>query len=210
MKKVAIVFVLAVLLPSLVLAWLAVRSLRDQQFVLERQQSLICQGVTDSVAKSIQDLMAQRQHEFGLQTEALLARNSAREIAVSFDEQLRTNWPIAKVGFVVTTGGEVLSPQVNSRTEAAVFRKDNEPFLSNRKSEEVYFNNQNALNAPVAEAQTPTDSSLGSWSLNRSRAQPQTKAVYESAPAANTLQMKAPAARNIYPQQKVESFKKQK
>jgi len=31
MRKVAVVFVLAVLAPSLVLAWLAVRSLRDQQ-----------------------------------------------------------------------------------------------------------------------------------------------------------------------------------
>ena len=42
MKKVALVFILAVLLPSLVLAWLAVRSLHDQQFLLERQQSLLC------------------------------------------------------------------------------------------------------------------------------------------------------------------------
>ena len=41
MKKVALVFVMAVFVPSLVLAWLAVRSLRDQQFVLERQRSLL-------------------------------------------------------------------------------------------------------------------------------------------------------------------------
>ena len=53
MRKVALVFVLAVFVPSLVLAWLAVRSLRDQQFVLERQQSLLYQGVTDSLAKEI-------------------------------------------------------------------------------------------------------------------------------------------------------------
>ena len=39
MRKVALVFVVAVIVPSLVLAWLAVRSLRDQQFVIERQQS---------------------------------------------------------------------------------------------------------------------------------------------------------------------------
>ena len=50
MKKVALVFVVAVLLPSLVLAWLAVRSLRDQQFLLERQQSLLDQRVTDALA----------------------------------------------------------------------------------------------------------------------------------------------------------------
>ncbi len=48
MKKVALVFVLAVFLPSLVLAWLAVRTLRDQQFLLERQQSLLYQGIADA------------------------------------------------------------------------------------------------------------------------------------------------------------------
>ena len=69
MKKVALVFVLAVLLPSLVLAWLAVRSLRDQQFLLERQQSLIDQHVTDALAQNISDYLAQRQQEFAAQVE---------------------------------------------------------------------------------------------------------------------------------------------
>ena len=54
MKKVALVFVLAVFVPSLVLAWLAVRSLRDQQFLLERQQSLLLQGVADALAAKVE------------------------------------------------------------------------------------------------------------------------------------------------------------
>jgi len=53
MRKVALAFVLAVIVPSLVLAWLAVRSLRDQQFLIERQQSLLDQRATDSVAQNI-------------------------------------------------------------------------------------------------------------------------------------------------------------
>ena len=61
MKKVALVFVLAVFVPSLVLAWLAVRSLRDQQIVLERQQSLLYQGVADSIAKQAQDAFAREE-----------------------------------------------------------------------------------------------------------------------------------------------------
>ena len=60
MKKVALVFVLAVFVPSLVLAWLAMRSLRDQRFLLERQQSLLYQGVADSLTKEIQNLLADR------------------------------------------------------------------------------------------------------------------------------------------------------
>ena len=49
MKKVALVFVLAVFVPSLVLAWLAVRSLRDQQFAVERQQSLLYQAFSGAL-----------------------------------------------------------------------------------------------------------------------------------------------------------------
>lgn len=48
MRKIAPVFVTAVILPSLVLAWLAARSVRDQQFLIERQQSIICQGLADT------------------------------------------------------------------------------------------------------------------------------------------------------------------
>jgi hypothetical protein len=44
MRKVALVFVIAVIAPSLVLAWLALRSLRDQEVVLERQQTLLYWG----------------------------------------------------------------------------------------------------------------------------------------------------------------------
>ena len=51
MKKLALVFVLAVLTPSLILASLALRSLRDQRFLLEHQQSLLYQGVADGLAK---------------------------------------------------------------------------------------------------------------------------------------------------------------
>ena len=72
MKKVALVFVLAVFVPSLVLAWLAVRSLRDQQFLLERQQSFLYQGVADALAKEIQDLLAEYQRSFIERTTALL------------------------------------------------------------------------------------------------------------------------------------------
>src|SRR5688572_3200890 len=53
MRKVALVFVLAVFVPSLVLAWLAVRSLRDQRLALERQQTLLYQQVADGLAKDI-------------------------------------------------------------------------------------------------------------------------------------------------------------
>ena len=60
MKKVALVFVLAVVAPSLVLAWLALGSLRDQELVVERQQTLLYQGVAEARAKQVQNHLAEQ------------------------------------------------------------------------------------------------------------------------------------------------------
>jgi signal transduction histidine kinase len=166
MKKVALVFVVAVLLPSLVLAWLAVRSLRDQQFLLERQQSLLCQHVTDTLAQNISSHLVQRQQEFSAQVESLLAGRDARTAAVRFDTELRQRWPLADVGFCVTISGQILSPASNARGEARTFYTDNGGFLGNREAVEVYqsanagFNNldnngalnfdRNAANRPAS------------------------------------------------------------
>jgi signal transduction histidine kinase len=140
MKKVALVFVLAVLLPSLVLAWLAVRSLRDQQFLLERQQSLLYQRVTDALAKDIADYLAQRQQEFSAQVESLMGGEDPRVAGTRFDGEIRQHWPLAEVGFCVTLSGKILSPAPNERSEAQVFRRDNSSFLGNREPVEVYAN----------------------------------------------------------------------
>ena len=103
MKKVAMVFVLAVFVPSLVLAWLAVRSLRDQQFVLERQRSLLYQGVADSVAKEAANLLAEHQREFARQVEAILGATLGKLVtnagrgASDNGEFTHSNFPISYV-----------------------------------------------------------------------------------------------------------------
>jgi signal transduction histidine kinase len=140
MKKVALVFVLAVIVPSLVLAWLAVRSLRDQQYALERQQSLLYQGVVDGLAKEAGGFLADRERDFVNQVEALLANQSPRQLASAFDDQMRTNWPLAQVSCAVTLNGEILSPSPQGRPEARLFLADNAKFLGNRESVEVYWN----------------------------------------------------------------------
>src|SRR5436305_151303 len=99
MKKVALVFLLAVFVPSLVLAWLAVRTLRDQQFLLEKQQSLLYQGVADSAAKSVQDLLSEDERVFTEKVAALLQRTNPAALAKTFDDNLRGDWPLAQVGF---------------------------------------------------------------------------------------------------------------
>src|SRR5882724_678263 len=133
MKKVALVFVLAVLLPSLVLAWLAVRSLRDQQFLLERQQTLLCQRVTDALAQNISDYLAQRQQDFSGQVETLVGDQDAHAVGAQFDGEIRQHWPLAEAGFCVTRSGKILSPAANAHGEAKSFYSDNSGFLGNRE-----------------------------------------------------------------------------
>jgi len=185
MKKVALVFVVAVLLPSLVLAWLAVRSLRDQQFLLERQQSLLCQRVTDTLAQNISDYLAQQQQGFGAQVENLAAGQDARAMAAQFDSELRWRWPLAEVGFCVTVSGKILSPALAGRAEARTFYTDNSGFLGNRETVEVYGNDTFAKNtmANLDHNGVNQPASANGWSSfgsNRKPA-PQTSATIDSA-----------------------------
>lgn len=140
MKKVPLLFVLAVLVPSVVLALLAARTLRDQQFVVERQQSLLYQTVTDALAKEINDYLADQQRQFNELVESLVTNPQPRAAAATFDNQLRAAWPIAEVGFCVTLNGSLLCPSPVARPETRTFCLDNGGFLANRESVEVYWN----------------------------------------------------------------------
>ncbi len=140
MKKVAVVFVLAVIVPSLVLGWLAVRSLRDQQYALERQRFLLYQGVADGLAKEANSLLKERERDFVARVQTMLAATPARQLASGFDQCLRTNWPVARVGCAVTTTGEILSPSPRGPPDSRLFLADNAKFLGNRETVEVYWN----------------------------------------------------------------------
>jgi signal transduction histidine kinase len=185
MKKVGLVFVLAVFVPSMVLAWLAFRSLRDQQFLLERQQSLLHQGVADGLAKDILDALGDYQHSFAAKAAALLRQGEPHEVARSFDDQLRKEWPLAQVGFVVTLTGDILSPSPLSRPEARNFCTDNSRFLCNRESAQVYLNPKQMPNSSFANAQASLPSVL------------ETNVEPEKA----TLLNKGQVARSVIPQQ---------
>ncbi len=146
-RKIAIVFTLAVFVPSLILAWLAMRSLRDQQYVLERQQALLYQGTADNLAEKVRVYMGERQREFEQRVEQLLADQNPRQIAPLFDEKLRGAWDLADIGFAVTLDGSILSPAAWTSPDAARWRRDNELFLSNKITAEVYPSSKQELNS---------------------------------------------------------------
>lgn len=186
MKKVALVFVLAVLAPSLVLAWLAVRSLRDQQFLLERQQSQLDQRVTDTLAQNIAGYLSQQQQEFSIQVEGLAAAGNVQTLTTQFDDQLRRRWPLAEVGFCVTASGKIMSPPPNASPAAQMFRLDNGGFLGNREPVEVYWSANN-FNASLNGGNNLANNG---WSFGRGQANQSSLGLNEN--AANPLAQPPP------------------
>jgi signal transduction histidine kinase len=134
LSKFALIFVLAILLPSVVLGWLALDSLRNQEFVFERQQELLLQGTSDTLAERIRGFLGEKVSEFGEQVNQLA---SSTDI-VAFDERIRAIWPVATVGFVVTLDGKLVAPSLKGDQSAQRFLEANSRFLTNAESAEVY------------------------------------------------------------------------
>ncbi|HEY6253892.1 MAG TPA: HAMP domain-containing sensor histidine kinase [Candidatus Angelobacter sp.] len=139
MRRSAWIFLAAILLPSLVLAWMAVRSARDQQVILEHQQAIICQDITDTLAKQIQDQVDSSRLIFMQTTDQLLRQNSSpQRLATHFNQQLQRVWNLAEVGFAVDLRGAIYSPNPREGVEARTFRNENDRFLSNRENVPVF------------------------------------------------------------------------
>ena len=134
MKKFALIFGLAVFLPSALLGWLALDSLRNQEFVFERQQELLLQGASDTLAERVRGFLGEKLTEFGNQVDQLA---SGTEV-VDFDERIRAIWPAATVGFVVTLEGKLVAPSAQGDAPAQRFLEANSRFLTNAESAEVY------------------------------------------------------------------------
>ncbi len=158
MRRSAWIFLASIFLPSLGLAWLAIRSVQDQQVVLEHQQVIISQNITDALAKNIQAQMDQVRGDFVKTTQQLLGDSSSPEIlAQNFNRKLRDAWPMAEIGFAVNLDGEIYSPKPYDGPDARTFRDENDRFLSNRENVEVYSSklpgaNENALTEQNAAA----------------------------------------------------------
>jgi len=194
MKKVALVLLLAVVAPSLALAWLAVRSLRDQEYLLQRQQSLLYQGVADAVATEAQSLLNSYEREFAGVGAQMLVVQSPPDITTSFDDQLRQRWPLAQVGFAVSITGSILSPSPQSRPDTRTFCANYTQFLSCRESAEVYWTSAgNGIGNNDL-----VDNTSKNWLQNRYGSQVQTSEIDNSL---KNFKSKPPTTRNVLPQQ---------
>ena len=157
MRRAALIFLAAVLLPCLVLAWLAIRSEEDQQVILQHQQAIIDQGVTDSLALNVRTKMDGRAGRFRPHHPADAdAGRSPRGFGGRIRPEIRRAWPLAQVGFAVDLQGTLYAPARSDGVPAQTFRKENERFLSNREDAEVYSNTQNQVENILQNAQAAT------------------------------------------------------
>jgi signal transduction histidine kinase len=172
MRKFALIFVLAVFLPSIVLGWLALDSLRNQEFVFERQQELLLQGTSDTLAERIRGFLGEKQNEFGNQVDQLASGTDV----VAFDERVRAIWPAATVGFVVTLDGKLVAPSAKGNGPAQRFLEANSRFLTNAESAEVYQQPSQPTPQPVVGYNEPESQRSANSELAKSSAgKPQRK-----------------------------------
>src|SRR5260370_10747030 len=140
MRRSSVIFLAVILVPSLVLAALAVRSARDQQIILEHWQAMTRQVVTDAMAKRVQSQLDGSTTEFVQTTQRLLTQSqSPQELANNFNQKLRASWKLADVGFAVDVSGTIYSPLVSQGTRAAIFLNATGRFLSNRENVPVFW-----------------------------------------------------------------------
>ncbi|MBL9127929.1 MAG: hypothetical protein JNL97_09800, partial [Verrucomicrobiales bacterium] len=138
MRRPILIFLGAVLVPGLLLAVLAWRSIQGQEAVLLQERLRRIQSATDGLAQSVATRIDEHQRDFSLRVESLFGKEAPYQLAASFDDRIRDHWPLAQLGFAVSLSGDVLSPPILGRPEARQFLVNNNDFLCNRSSVQVF------------------------------------------------------------------------
>jgi len=110
MKKSVWIFFLAVLLPSVVLGWLALRSAGEQQIILERRTAELYQKETENAAAAVRALIDEERRAFNDTVRRLLAGEKPQKVASDFPGELEKSWPRKAIGFAIGQDGRLLSP----------------------------------------------------------------------------------------------------
>ena len=151
MKKSVAIFLLAVLLPSVVLGWLALRNVQEQQIILERRTAELYQSETDNLAAGVRAIIDEQRRGFAEAVRKLLAARSADRVAKEFAPALAEAWPRKAVGFALGADGRIVSPTTKDAAANGEWKRflwDNGQFLSNQMAVMVYPVAVEELNRP--------------------------------------------------------------
>ena len=95
MKRLALLFLFAVLIPCTVLAWLAHRSMQEEEAGFERQHVLLAQEKSAVLAARCRDLLREQLREFEEATDALAVADGANA-SDDFDKRVQNRWVMAE------------------------------------------------------------------------------------------------------------------
>lgn len=151
MKKSIWIFLLAVLVPSVVLGWLALRSAGEQQIILERRTAELYQKETENIAATVRSLIDEERRAFNETVRRLLAGGDNKRLAEEFPVELEKAWPRKAIGFAIAPDGRLASPlPQRSKTNSAwaQFILDNSSFLAGSTPATVYWVSGDELAKP--------------------------------------------------------------
>ena len=141
MKRSIWTFLVAIVLPSIGLGWLALRSANEQQIVLERRTAELYQKETDAVAAEARSVIEEERRAFAERVRQLLASESPLPAAKDFAAKLSRVWPRPAIGFALSAEGNLISPsaeEARGDAERQRFLQNNSAFLSGTTPATVY------------------------------------------------------------------------
>ncbi len=151
MKKSIWIFLLAVLLPSVVLGWLALRSAEEQQIILEKRTAELYQTETENAASAARALIDDERRAFNDAVRRLLAKGNPQALANNFTAELAKEWPRKSIGFALGTQGQLCAPspqRAASNAELSKFLLGNGGWLAGTTPATVYWVSGEELNRP--------------------------------------------------------------
>jgi signal transduction histidine kinase len=201
------IFLLAIVLPSIGLGWLALRSANEQQIILERRTAELYQKETDAVASAARGLIEEERRGFAERVRQLLASEPASELAHDFAAKLSRAWPRRAIGFALNAEGNLVSPsteEARGDAERQRFLQNNGAFLSGTTPATVYAVPADELNR--LEQRRKMMNQLENQ-VTAQKSAPKTKDITVSPPAAVAPAMKekeesaqSTQLRNVAPQ----------
>lgn len=151
MKKSVGIFLVAVLLPSVVLGWLALRSADEQKIILERRTAELYQKETESVAAATRTLLDEQRRAFADVVRKLVAGDHPEKLAGDFTDALTSAWPRQAIGFAIDGQGRLVSPSARRAANDVNCQKflwENGAFLGGTLAATVYPVVVDDLNRP--------------------------------------------------------------
>ncbi|MEM7304140.1 MAG: phenylalanine--tRNA ligase subunit beta [Pseudomonadota bacterium] len=111
MKKAVLIFILAVLLPALLLGYLSLQSARQQGVLIKDKEAQLRQQQVDALATQVALAVRVEHESFVRSVEQLAAQYSSDILARDFNRLLSQVWSRPSTGFSVGGDWSLLSPQ---------------------------------------------------------------------------------------------------